>query len=86
MKNRYLFVLLFVLILPLLARADASIPTKDLPGGHDLSFLKRFEGSLIVAYKHKSYGRFTFPLSPLKATGKEENDILFYAPEKSKTL
>ena len=86
MKNKYLFILIFVLVFPLLVSADATIPTKDVPGSQDPPFLKRFEGSLIVAYKHKSFAKFTFPLSPLKPTGEEENDIEFYAPEKARNL
>ncbi len=86
MKSRHLFSLALVFMLPLIANADASIPAKDLPGSHDPSFLKRFEGSLIVAFKQESYAKFTFPLSPLKPTGEEENDIEYYAPEKSRTL
>ena len=79
-------VLLSFLILPLPVMADASVPAKDLPGSADPPSLKRFAGSLIVAYRHVPYGRFTFPLSALKPTGETENDIEFYAPEKSRTL
>ncbi len=76
----------FILLFPLLSWADATIPKRDLPKSHEPAFLKRFEGSLIVAYKHKAFDKFTFPLSKLKPTGKEENDIEFCAPEKSKSV
>jgi outer membrane protein OmpA-like peptidoglycan-associated protein len=86
MKNNFLFILTLVFMFPAFVMAGASIPVKDLPGSADPQFLKRFEGSLIVAYKHKAYARFTFPLSALKPTGEKEKDIELYGPEKSRVL
>lgn len=45
--------------------ADATEPQSDRPGSKDLSWLKRFEGSLIVAYDQKAYDEYTFPTGPL---------------------
>ena len=47
------------------AWADATDPQSDRPGSKDLAWLKRFEGSLIVAYDQKAYDEYTFPTGPL---------------------
>ena len=86
MRNVYYIFLLFILSFPVSTWADAIIPTRDIPNSHDPAFLKRYEGSLIVAYKHRAFDKFVFPLSSLKPTGEQENDIEFYAPKKSKTV
>ena len=49
---------------PLLA--EATDPQSDRPGSKDLAWLKRFEGSLIVAYDQKAYDEYTFPTGPLE--------------------
>ena len=70
------------------AMADASLPTADIKGSHDVSFLGRYEGSRIVAYKKSAYDRFVLPLSPLKAKPDKRdnhNNILF-EPEKNQSL
>jgi OmpA-OmpF porin, OOP family len=42
----------------------------DLKGSKDSLLLKRYEGSVIVAYEHESFGEFTVPLSKLaRVTG-----------------
>jgi OmpA-OmpF porin, OOP family len=46
--------------------ANATIPTADRKGSKDSPLLKRYEGSFIVAYEHKSFGDFTLPLSKLE--------------------
>lgn len=46
-------------------RAESSEPDSDRPGSKDLSWLKRFEGSKIVAYEQKAYDEYTFPSGPL---------------------
>ncbi len=46
--------------------ADATIPTADKKGSKDNPLLKRYEGSFIVAYEHKSFDDFTLPLSRLE--------------------
>ncbi len=48
-----------------LAQPIASIPTADRKGSKDSPLLKRYQGSFIVAYEHKSFGELTLPLSPL---------------------
>lgn len=51
--------------LPLLASADASIPTKDIVGAKDPGWLKRYEGSYLVSYEHRSFDSVGFPASKL---------------------
>ncbi len=79
-------IVISIFLFPTLVWGDTFIPTNDLKNSHDPTLLKRFEGSLIIAYKHRAFDKFSFPLSPLKPTGKEKNDIVFYAPAKSKTV
>lgn len=45
--------------------ADATNPSKDLPGASDPAWLKRFEGSFIISYEHRNYDGVTFPASKL---------------------
>jgi OmpA-OmpF porin, OOP family len=53
------------------AAGATGIPTADKPGSQDNPILKRYEGSLIIAYEYQSFGDFTLPLSPLSlAPGK----------------
>ena len=68
--------------------ADATIPSKDIKGAKDLSYLGRYEGSKIVAYQHKRYDRFMLPLAALKADeGKRDRyNNTYFAPQKSKKL
>lgn len=61
---KHLFALLLILI-PLGAAADASLPSQDEPGSRDLPFLKRYENSFIVNYEQKAFDQIRFPLSPL---------------------
>lgn len=67
---------------------DASIPSKDIKGAKDLSYMGRYEGSKIVAYQHKRYDRFILPLAALKADeGKRDgHNNTYFAPQKSKKL
>ncbi len=44
----------------------ATIPEADKKGATDSPLLKRYEGSFIVAYEHKSFGELTLPLSKLE--------------------
>ncbi len=84
--KKYFFLLLAIVLFPASAFSDASIPAKDIADSHDPAFMKRYQGSYIVAYLHRSYDRFTFPLSPLKPTGQVKNDNNLYEPEKKKAL
>jgi hypothetical protein len=44
----------------------ATIPEADKKGATDSPLLKRYEGSFIVAYEHKSFGELALPLSKLE--------------------
>ena len=44
-----------VLSVPSLCWANATSPTKDLAGAKDPAWLKRYEGSYIVSYEHRSF-------------------------------
>ncbi len=84
---KYLLMLM-LLIMPLVAAADATEPTKDEPGSRDLPLLKRYEGSFIVNYEQKAFDVIRFPLSPLlKVPGKtdSQNNELIQA-KKSKVV
>lgn len=66
----------------------ASIPKADRKGSKDSPLLKRYEGSFIVAYEHKSFGELALPLSKLeqvpgKTTG---NNNRLYEPKNKKAL
>ncbi len=50
--------------------AAVAIPTADRKGSRDNPLLKRYEGSLIVAYEHKKFDEFTLPLSKLEQVPK----------------
>ena len=54
------------LCLARLAAADATIPSADVRGSRDSALLRRYEGSLIVAYEHRSFGELVLPLSRLE--------------------
>ena len=57
---------------PLVASADATEPTRDLPGSSDPSWLKRYEGSFIVSYEHRDFDAVDFPISPLVVDANSE--------------
>lgn len=68
--------------------ADPTVPTKDEPSSKDLPFLKRYEGSYIVNYEHKSFDEASFPLSKLKMVADKEardsrNNHIFEADKKA---
>lgn len=48
------------------AFADATIPTKDIPGARDNALVKRYEGSFIVSYERQAFTDFSVPLSRLE--------------------
>lgn len=54
-----------VLSVPSLCWANATSPTRDLAGAKDPAWLKRYEGSYIVSYEHRSFDGVTFPYSKL---------------------
>ena len=68
--------------------ANATIPKADVKGSKDSPLLKRYEGSFIVSYEHKSFDQFDLPLSKLepvadKRTG-QNNQV--FEPKKKQTL
>ena len=67
----------------------ATIPTADRKGSKDSPLLKRYEGSFIVAYEHKSFGEFTLPLSKTRAGRPEKRPsktTRVYEPKNKKAL
>jgi OOP family OmpA-OmpF porin len=66
----------------------ATIPTADKKGSKDSPLLKRYEGSFIVAYEHKSFAEFTLPLSRLEQVeGKKDNkNNRYHEPQSKKVL
>lgn len=68
---RRILIALF-LLLPVLAAADAKIPTEDAKGARDLPFLKRYEGSYIVDYEQRAFDQFRLPLSALEEVPKKD--------------
>ena len=72
---------------PALAAADASVPTKDIPGAKDSPALKRYDGSYIVSYAKLAYTDFKVPLSKLELT--DQRDVMnnrLYAPKQQQEL
>ena len=68
--------------------ADATIPTMDRKGSKDSPLLKRYEGSFIVAYEHKSFGGFTLPLSKLEEVPnkRDSHNNRYFEPKNRKPL
>ena len=66
----------------------AAIPKADRKGSKDDPLVKRYEGSFIVAYEHKSFGELTLPLAKLEQvpdkTTQQKNRV--YEPKNKKTL
>lgn len=86
---RYFSVLFCCLLLTGFAFAEATIPQADKKGSKDNPLLKRYEGSLIVAYERKSFDEFVLPLSPLTQLPGEKKDIhnnFAYEPKQKKNL
>lgn len=68
---------------PAIARADATIPTADIPGASDLSWLGRFTGSFIVDYNQQQYGELSIPVSALVRTDRTDsrNNHVYASPK-----
>src|SRR5918996_3214801 len=65
------------------------VPTADRNGAKDNPLLNRYEGSLIVAYEHKSFDEFDLPLSKLEQLTAGERDThnnRAYEPRQKKSL
>lgn len=58
--------LLPLVFVPLLAFADATVPTADKPGAKDPAALGRYEGSLIVDYQGGAFDAIRLPVSILE--------------------
>ncbi len=56
-----------------------TIPTADIKDSKDNPLLKRYAGSYILAYQHKNFDEFTFPLSKLEGQRP-------FAPKEEKTV
>ena len=86
MKKSILFVILLTFSTVAFSKVVIpEIPTSDIEGSEDYALLKRYTGSFIIAYQHKGYDEFTFPLSKL-LKGKRSNYFLPYTPEQEKTV
>ena len=85
---RYFWVIVFTLSVVSLAFSNATIPSEDVKGSKDSPILKRYEGSLIVAYDYKAFDEFTMPLSKLvEIPGKRDSHNNFaYEPTQKKNL
>src|SRR5262245_15967980 len=85
---RYFWVIFFSLFAVSLAFSNAEIPSADLKGAKDSPLVKRYEGSLIVAYDHKAFDEFTLPLSKLeKLPAKRDiHNNFAYEPSQKKDL
>jgi OmpA-OmpF porin, OOP family len=68
--------------------ANATIPTADKKGSKDSPLVKRYEGSFIVAYEHKSFSDFTLPLSKLEEVPdkRDNHNNRYFEPKKQKPL
>ena len=68
---------------PVQALAEATIPTKDIPGAKDNPLIKRYDGSFIVSYERLAFTDFKVPLSPLEATdGRDRMNNQLFLPKK----
>jgi OOP family OmpA-OmpF porin len=86
MKKLMLFTVILIISTTVFSKVIVpELPTVDIEGGKDHPLLKRYTGSFIVAYQHKGYDEFTFPLSKL-LEGKRSNYFLPYTPEQAKTV
>ncbi|NEU13174.1 hypothetical protein G3T14_13655 [Methylobacterium sp. BTF04] len=63
---------------PALSLADATVPTKDIPGSKDSPALKRYDGSFIVSYTKFSYTDFKVSLANLEPT--DQHDVMTNQP------
>jgi outer membrane protein OmpA-like peptidoglycan-associated protein len=71
------------------ARAQqTTVPKADRPGSKDHPLLRRYEGSLIVAYEQKAFDEFTLALSRLEpvAGKRDSRNNHYYEPTQKKPL
>jgi outer membrane protein OmpA-like peptidoglycan-associated protein len=67
------------------AFANATIPTKDIPGARDNALAKRYEGSFIVSYNQQAFTNFSVPLSKLERVEgqKDRSNNIVYKPKQA---
>lgn len=71
------------------ALADATEPAADIAGARDLPWLKRYEGSHIVAFSKAAYDEFAFPTGALKPIADEDardesnNRVFAFTPQET---
>ena len=81
---KLLLATLLALAAPVQAFAEATIPTKDIPGAKDNPLIKRYDGSFIVSYERLAFTDFKVPLSPLEATdGRDRMNNQLFLPKKA---
>ncbi len=71
------------------SQALDKVPAADKKGARDNALLKRYEGSFIVAYEHKSFDEFNLPLSKLEQLPDDKKDAhnnRVYEPKQKKSL
>lgn len=86
---KYFLALFFCCSIVSFVSADATIPTADKKGAKDNPLVKRYEGSFIVAYEHKSFDEFTLPLSKLEllpGDAKDTHNNRKYEPKQKQNL
>jgi OOP family OmpA-OmpF porin len=69
-------------------QTDAVIPKADVKGSKDNPLVKRYEGSFILSYEHKSFTDFTLPLSKLEEVRdkRDSQNNHYFEPKKQKVL
>lgn len=72
------------LLLPALAMADASIPTKDMKGAADLPYLKRYDGAFIVDQLQEKFAEISLPTAVLEKTDKMDSHNNYLSLPKTK--
>ena len=86
---KYLLAFLFCFVVVSTVFPEATIPSADRKGAKDNPLLKRYEGSWIVAYEHKSFDEFSLPVSKLEqlpGDKKDSNNNRVYEPKQKRTL
>jgi outer membrane protein OmpA-like peptidoglycan-associated protein len=86
---KYFWTVVFFFSLAGFALANATIPSTDKKGARDNPLLKRYEGSFIVAFEHKSFDEFILPLSRLEqlpGDKKDSHNNRAYEPKQKQTL
>lgn len=88
MSKPILTIFLLLSVSDVLAQAKAGPPPADRKGSKDSPLLKRYEGSVIVAYEQKSFAEFTLPLSRLEEVeGKrDQKNNRYHEPKNRKAL